>query len=104
MPEWAAGPTFQSRRKAFEGASAQEGRGSGASGPTPGAAQEMKMFDPYTDFVSVTPACDLLAETGIDPRTVREVIEDNRRVRCPERGAVFPAHGFAGLVPDPAAD
>ena len=71
---------------------------------SPGAAQEMKMFDPYTDFVSVTPAGDLLAEMGIDPRTVREVIEDDRRVRCPERGAVFPAHGFAGLVPDPAAD
>ena len=31
----AAGPTFRSRRKAFEGASAQEGRGSGASGPIP---------------------------------------------------------------------
>ncbi len=48
--------------------------------------------------------CDLIAELGIDRHTVREIAEDERAIRCPERGAVFPAHGFAGLVPDPAAE
>jgi len=63
----------------------------------------MKMFDFDHDTGTVT-GRRLLAEIGIDPRTVREVIEDDRAIRCPERGAVFPAHGFAGLAPDPAAE
>ena len=46
----------------------------------------------------------LLADLGIDPTAVREAIEDDRAVRCPERPAAYPEHGFAGLVPDPAAD
>ena len=45
---------------------------------------------------------DLLAELGIDPLTVREVIDDDRAIRCPERGAVYPAYGFASLAPEPA--
>ena len=45
----------------------------------------------------------LLADLGIDPRTVREIAEDNRMIRCPERPAAYPEHGFAGLVPDPTA-
>ena len=43
----------------------------------------------------------LLAEIGIDPLTVREVIDDDRAIRCPERGAEFPAYGFANLAPEP---
>ena len=45
----------------------------------------------------------LLAELGIDPAAVREAIEDDRTIRCPERPAAYPEHGFAGLVPEPAA-
>ena len=45
----------------------------------------------------------LLAELGIDPAAVREAIEDERAMRCPERPAVYPARSFAGLVPEPAA-
>ena len=49
------------------------------------------------------PAGCLLAELGIDPAAVREAIEDARVMRCPERPAVYPEHGFAGLFPEPAA-
>ena len=44
----------------------------------------------------------LLAELGIDPAAVREAIEHDRAIRCPERGAVYPAYGFASLAPEPA--
>ena len=47
---------------------------------------------------------DLLADLGIDPSAVREAIEDERAIRCPERPAAYPERGFAGLVPDPAAE
>ena len=46
--------------------------------------------------------CDLLAELGLDSRTVREIAEDERAIRCPERGPVYPEHGFASLYPEPA--
>ena len=46
--------------------------------------------------------CDLLAELGVDRHTVREIAEDERAIRCPERGAVYPAYGFASLFPEPA--
>ena len=65
--------------------------------------QEKKMYDFDHDTGTVT-GRQMLAEIGIDPRTVREVNEDDRMIRCPERGTVFPVHGFAGLVPDPAAE
>ena len=45
----------------------------------------------------------LLAELGVDRRTVREIAEDERAIRCPDRGAVYPEHGFASLYPDPAS-
>ena len=45
---------------------------------------------------------DLFAELGIDPAAVRELAEDERAIRCPERGAVYPEHGFASLYPEPA--
>ena len=45
----------------------------------------------------------LLAELGIDPAAVREAIEDDRAIRCPERPAAYPEHRFAGLIPEPAA-
>ena len=38
---------------------------------------------------------DLLAEIGLDPQAVREVIEDDRARRCPDRGAVFPDRRIA---------
>jgi len=49
------------------------------------------------------PANTLLAELGIDPAAVREAIEDERAMRCPERPAVYPEHCFAGLFPEPPA-
>ncbi len=45
----------------------------------------------------------IIAELGIDPAAVREAIEDERAMRCPERPAVYPEHSFARLVPEPAA-
>ena len=45
---------------------------------------------------------DLLAEIGVDRHTVREIAEDERAMRCPDRGAVYPAYGFASLSPEPA--
>ena len=59
------------------------------------------MFHPDTSL-DLPLGCDLLAEIGVDRRTVREIAEDERAIRCPERRAVYPEHGFAGLYPDPA--
>ncbi len=47
---------------------------------------------------------DLLAELGIDPLTVREAIEHDRAMRCPDHAAVFSACGFASLSPEPPLD
>ena len=60
----------------------------------------MFQFDHSPDF----PDSSSLTEIGIDPAAVREAIEDDRMIRCPERPAAYPERGFAGLVPDPAAD
>ena len=46
---------------------------------------------------------DLLREIGIDRHTVREIAEDERAIRCPDRGPVYPEHGFASLFPEPAS-
>lgn len=61
------------------------------------------MYDPD---IHLDPAigAGVLAEAGIDYRTVREVIADERAIRCPERAAVFPERRFANLVPEPLAD
>ena len=46
----------------------------------------------------------IIAELGIDPAAVRETIEHERAMRCPERPAVYPERSFAGLAPkQPAA-
>ena len=47
---------------------------------------------------------DLLAELGVRPELVREVTEDERAIRCPDRGAAYPAYGFASLTPSPSLD
>ncbi len=59
------------------------------------------MFHPDTSLDLPT-GCDLLAELGVDRRTVREITEDERAIRCPDRGAACPVHGFASLFPEPA--
>ena len=41
----------------------------------------------------------IIAELGIDPAAVRETIENDRTMRCPERPAVWPERRFANLVP-----
>ena len=55
--------------------------------------------DTSLDFLT---GSDLLAEIGIDCHTVREIAEDERAIRCPDRAAVYPEHGFASLFPEPA--
>ena len=59
------------------------------------------MFRPDTSLDLPT-GSDLLAEIGVDRRTVREIADDERAIRCPDRGAVYPEHGFASLYPEPA--
>ena len=46
---------------------------------------------------------DLLAEFGVDRHTVREIAEDDRAIRCPERPAAYPKRSFASLAPEPAS-
>ena len=58
------------------------------------------MFHPDTSF-DLPVGSNLLAEVGVDRRTVHELAEDERSIRCPERGAVYPEHGFASLFPEP---
>ncbi len=59
------------------------------------------MFRPDTSLDLPTGG-DLLRELGVDRHTVREIAEDERAIRCPDRGAVYPEYGFAGLFPEPA--
>ena len=47
------------------------------------------MFHPDTSLDLPT-GCALLAEIGVDRHTVREIAEDERAIRCPDRGAVYP--------------
>ncbi len=61
------------------------------------------MFHPAFRFGAPSGG-DLLAELGLRPELVREVTEDERAIRCPERGAAYPAYGFASLVPEPVLD
>ena len=61
------------------------------------------MFDPEFAF-DVPTGSSLLAEVGIRPEHVREVAEDDRAIRCPDRGAAYPAYGFASLTPEPPVD
>ena len=46
----------------------------------------------------------LLSEFGIDPAAVREAIEHDRAIRCPDREAAFPERRFADFVPEPPLD
>ena len=56
----------------------------------------------HPDFRPATPrGDDLIAELGVRPEHVHEVTEDERAIRCPDRGAVYPEHGFASLYPEP---
>ncbi len=66
-----------------------------------GTAEETPpMFHPDTPL-DLPLGCDLLAELGVDCRTVREIAGDERAIRCPDRGAACPVHGFASLFPEP---
>ena len=59
------------------------------------------MFHPDTSL-DLPIGSDLLRELNVDRRTVREIAEHERAIRCPDRGAVYPEHGFASLYPEPA--
>ena len=61
------------------------------------------MFNPHFRLSAPTGG-DLLTELGVRPELVREVTEDERAIRCPERGADYPEHGFANLAPEPSLD
>ena len=52
------------------------------------------------DFHSDVPTGNqLLAEIGLDPQAIRETIEDDRAMRCPDRAVSFPERRFADLFP-----
>ena len=53
------------------------------------------MFDP--DIHIDIPTGTLLAEIGIDPAAVCEVISHDRAMRCPDRDQVLPVRGTAFL-------
>ena len=59
------------------------------------------MFRPDTSL-DLPIGSDLLREIGIDRHTVREIAEDERAIRCPDCGPVYPEYGFASLAPEPA--
>ena len=58
------------------------------------------MFRPVTSL-DLPIGDSLLAELGVDRRTVREIAEDDRAMRCPDRGAIYPDNGFASLYAEP---
>ena len=50
------------------------------------------MFDLYSDYDPITPSGgQLLSDLGLDTRTVRDALADDRARRCPDRET--PAHG-----------
>ena len=53
-------------------------------------------FDPGYDFEPPSGGA-LLAEIGIDRHTVREVSEDDRAIRCPDRDSVLSERTVAVL-------
>ena len=61
------------------------------------------MFRPDTSL-DLPIGSDLLREIGVDRRTVREIAEDERAIRCSDRGAVYPERSFASLHPEPAIE
>ncbi len=58
------------------------------------------MFHP--DHPLDLPTGELLAELGIPSACVREVIAEDRALRCADREAVFPERRIADLLPAPA--
>ena len=61
------------------------------------------MFNPHFRLGAPSGG-DLLTELGVRPELVSEIAEDERAIRCPDRGAVYPEHGFASLAPEPSLD
>ena len=68
------------------------------------------MFCPDYHFEEAPTGNDLLAEIGLDPGAVQDVIDDDRAMRCPDRDEVLHAapdcgvrHGNAARTRDPRA-
>ena len=61
------------------------------------------MFNPHFRLGAPTGG-ELRAELGIDPMAVREIADDERATRCPDRGAMYPERSFASLDPEPLPD
>ncbi len=58
------------------------------------------MFHP--DHPLDLPTGELLAELGVRPELVREVIAEDRALRCADRETVFPEQRIADFHPAPA--
>jgi len=61
----------------------------------------LSSFDTGFDFEAPL-AGDMLAAIGLHPASVREVIAENRALRCADREAVFPERHLADLYPAPS--
>jgi len=61
----------------------------------------LSSFDSGFDFEAPL-AGDMLAAIGLHPASVREVIAENRALRCADREAVFPERHLADLYPAPS--
>ena len=61
------------------------------------------MFHPHFRL-GVPRGGDLLTELGVRPELVREIVDNERAIRCPNRGTAYPAYGFASLSPEPPLD
>ena len=61
----------------------------------------LSSFDTGFDF-EVPLAGDMLAAVGIHPDCVREVIAEDRALRCADREVAFPERRIADFYPVPA--
>ena len=57
------------------------------------------MFNPHFRLAAPSGG-DLLTELGVRPELVRELVDDERAIRCPDGGAAYPEYSFAGLDPE----
>ena len=62
----------------------------------------LSSFDTGFDFEAPL-AGDMLAAIGIHPASVREVIAEDRALRCADREVAFPERHLADLYPAPAS-
>ena len=59
------------------------------------------MFRTDYDFEEALTGSDVLAEIGLDPRAIQDVIDDDRARRCPDRDTVLPPRRIADFTTEP---